>query len=57
MEMARVISAAEMFIGNQSSPAGLAIALGKTCMIETRKNEKLDNNEIFYPFRTNIQYF
>jgi hypothetical protein len=57
MEMARVISAAEMFVGNQSSPAGLAIALGKTCMIETRKNEKLDNNEIFYPFRTNIQYF
>jgi hypothetical protein len=57
LQMTRVIAGSELFIGNQSSPCGIAIALGKTSWFETRKNETLDNNEIYYPFRINIQYF
>jgi hypothetical protein len=57
MEMARVIQGSELFITSMSSPCALALALGKTMMIETRKNEKHERLEVNYPFRLNIQYF
>lgn len=57
LELARYIAGAKMMIGNQSMPATLAVGLGTTLWIETRKNTPLDNNEILYPYRTNINYF
>lgn len=57
LELTRIIQGSDLFIGNQSMPCGIAIALGKTSWFETRKNETLENNEIFYPHRINIQYF
>ena len=57
LQLTRVLSGAELCIGNQSSPLTIAVALGKSSWIERRKNETLENNEIYYPFRINIQYF
>lgn len=57
MEMARVIQGSELFISSMSSPCALALALGKTMMIETRKNEPFERLEVYYPHRLNIQYF
>jgi len=59
METARLIQGSELLICNQSSPCALGLALGKTMWIETRKlpNERLDQNECFYPYRINISYF
>ena len=55
--LARLIAGAKMMIGNQSMPATLAVGLGTTLWIETRKNTPLENNEILYPFKSNITYF
>jgi hypothetical protein len=57
LELARYIAGAKMMIGNQSMPATLAVGIGTTLWIETRKNTPLDNNEILYPYRSNITYF
>jgi hypothetical protein len=57
LELARLIAGAKMMIGNQSMPATLAVGIGTSLWIETRKNTPLDNNEILYPYRTNINYF
>ena len=57
MEMARVIQGSELLVTSMSSPCALALALGKTMMIETRKNETHERLEVNYPFRLNIQYF
>jgi hypothetical protein len=57
LELARYIAGAKMMIGNQSMPATLAVGIGTTLWIETRKNTTLDNNEILYPYRSNITYF
>lgn len=57
MELARVIQGSELFISSMSSPSALALCLGKTMMLETRKNEKWERHEYNYPYRLNIQYF
>lgn len=57
MELARVIQGSELFICSMASPCALGLALGKTMMIETRKNEKMERLEVNYPYRLNIQYF
>jgi hypothetical protein len=57
LELARLIAGAKMMIGNQSMPATLALGIGTTLWIETRKNVELEKNEIFYPYRSNVMYF
>ena len=51
------VAGAKMMIGNQSMPATLALGIGTTLWIETRKNVELEKNEIFYPYRSNVMYF
>lgn len=57
MELARVVQGSELFITSMGGPSALALSLGKTMMLETRKNEKFERLEINYPYRLNIQYF
>lgn len=57
LELARYLAGAKMMIGNQSMPATLALGIGTTLWIETRKNTPLSNNEILYPFKSNVTYF
>jgi hypothetical protein len=57
MELARVIQGGELFISSMSSPSALALALGKTMMLEIRKNEPFERHEYNYPMRANISYF
>lgn len=57
MELASVIQGGEYFITSMGGPSAVALALGKTMMLEVRKNEKFERLEINYPFRLNIQYF
>ena len=57
MELARVIKGSEMMISSMGGPSVLCLCLGKTMMLETRKNEPHERLEINYPERLNIQYF
>lgn len=57
MELARVIQGSELFISSMSSPSALALCLGKTMWLETRKNEPWERHENNYPYRLNIRYF
>ena len=57
MELARVIQGSELFISSMSSPSALALCLGKTMMLEIRKNEEFERHEYNYPRRANISYF
>jgi hypothetical protein len=57
LELARYMSGAEMVIANQSMGGTMAVSMGKTCWIETRKNVELENNEIYYPYKINAHYF
>lgn len=57
MELARVIQGSELFISSMSSPSALALCLGKTMWLETRKNEAWERHENNYPYRLNIRYF
>lgn len=57
MELARVIQGSELFITSMGGPSAIALCLGKTMMLETRKNETHERLEINYPYRLNIQYF
>jgi hypothetical protein len=57
MELARVIQGSEYFVTSMGGPSAVALALGKTMMLEVRKNEPFERLEINYPFRLNIQYF
>lgn len=57
MEVARVLKGSDMFICSMAAPCALALALGTTMMIETRKNEPFERLEVNYPFRLNVQYF
>lgn len=57
LELSRLIGGAEMIIANQSMPGTMAVSMGKTCYIETRKNTPLENNEIYYPYHLNAHYF
>jgi hypothetical protein len=57
MELARVIQGSEMMITSMGGPSALCLCLGKTMMLEPRKNEPHERLEINYPYRLNIQYF
>lgn len=57
MELARIIQGSELFISSMSSPSALALCLGKTMWLETRKNEPWERHENNYPYRINIRYF
>ena len=57
MELARVIQGSELFITSMGGPSAVCLSLGKTMLLETRKNEKFERLEINYPYRLNIQYF
>jgi hypothetical protein len=57
MELARVIQGSEYFITSMGGPSALALSLGKTMMLEVRKNEPFERLEINYPYRLNISYF
>ena len=57
MELARVIQGSELFVCSMSGPCAVALALGKTMWVETRKNEPFERLEINYPGRLNIRYF
>lgn len=57
LHLARLMEGAEMVIANQSMPGTMAVSMGKTCYIETRKNTPLTNNEIYYPYKANAHYF
>ena len=57
MELARVIQGSELFISSMSSPSALALCLGKTMWLETRKGEPWERHENNYPNRLNIRYF
>lgn len=57
MELARVIQGSEMIITSMGGPSALALCLGKTMLLEPRKNETRERLEINYPARINIQYF
>jgi len=57
MDLARVIQGSEYFITSMGGPSALALSLGKSMMLEVRKNEKFERLEINYPYRLNIQYF
>jgi hypothetical protein len=57
MELARVIQGSELFISSMSSPSALALCLGKTMLLEIRKNEPFERHEYNYPLRLNINYF
>jgi len=57
MELARVIQGSELFISSMSSPSALALCLGKTMWLETRKNEPWERHENNFPYRLNIRYF
>lgn len=56
LELARFIAGAKMMIANQSMPGTLAVGIGTTLWLETRDVE-LSQNEILYPYRSNIMYF
>ena len=57
MELARIIQGSELMITSMGGPSALCLCLGKTMMLESRKNEKHERLEINYPSRINIQYF
>lgn len=57
MELARVIQGSELMITSMGGPSALCLCLGKTMLLESRKNEKHERLEINYPLRLNIQYF
>ena len=57
MELARVIQGSEQMITSMGGPSALCLCLGKTMMLEPRKNETHERLEINYPLRLNIQYF
>jgi hypothetical protein len=57
MELARVIQGSELFVSSMSSPSAIALCLGKTMMLEIRKNEPFERHEYNYPMRHNISYF
>ena len=57
LDLARLMAGAEMVIANQSMPGTMAVSMGKTVWIETRKNTPLENNEIYYPYHLNAHYF
>ena len=57
MELARVISGSNLMITSMGGPSALCLCLGKTMMLESRKNETHERLEINYPLRINLQYF
>ena len=56
LELAEIINAAKCFVGNQTFAYSLAVALGKSAVLETWKIKSLQQNECYFP-RYNITYF
>lgn len=56
LELAGIVSGAELIVANQNFVYSLAMGLGKQAILETIKIKPLQNNECFFP-RSNIQYF
>jgi hypothetical protein len=56
LELARLIAGARYMIANQSMPGTLAMGIGTSLYLETRQVE-LEQNEVLYPYRANINYF
>ena len=54
--LADIIAGADLFMGNQSAAYSIAMALGKSSVLETIKIKPLANNECYFP-RDNCQYF
>jgi hypothetical protein len=57
LDLAQLISGADLFIGNQSVALSLAIGLGKTVYCEARDDLPLERNECFFPDNELITYF
>lgn len=57
MELARVIMGSELMITSMGGPSALCLCLGKTMLLESRKNVTHERLEINYPYRLNINYF
>jgi hypothetical protein len=55
-KLADIIAGADLFMGNQSAAYSIAMALGKSSVLETIKIKPLANNECYFP-RDNCQYF
>ena len=49
LELARVISSAEQFVGNQSAALSLAIGMGVPWVCELRRDLPEDRNECYFP--------
>jgi hypothetical protein len=56
LQLANVVAGAELVMANQNFVYSLAMALGKSAVLETIKIKPLQNNECYFP-RGNIQYF
>ena len=57
LDLAQLISGADLFIGNQSVALSLAIGLGKTVYCEARDDLPMERNECFFPDNELITYF
>jgi len=57
LDLAQVIAAADMFIGNQSMALSLAIGLGVQVVCEPREDLPLERNECYFGDVERIQYF
>lgn len=56
LELANIIAGAQLVMANQNFVYSLAMALGKSAVLETIKIKPLLNNECYFP-RSNITYF
>lgn len=57
LEVASVIAAADMYMGNQSSGLAVAIGLGVPFMCELRRDLPRERNECYFPNQPDGQYF
>lgn len=57
LELAQIIAASDLFIGNQSQALALAFGLGKDIYCEHRDDLPLERNECYFPDRENVVYF
>jgi ADP-heptose:LPS heptosyltransferase len=56
LDMANIIAGADAFVGNQGLSLALATGLGKTCVVEKRPTQYLDQCETYWK-RDNMFYF
>ena len=56
LELANIVSAADLVMANQNFVYSLAMATGRSAVLETIKIKPLQNNECYFP-RSSITYF